>query len=137
MRRGAMGVTANVGGCWVAVMASAARFVVRRRRLRSVLVIATHIRLDVNGCNDDSDATGMHRRFGHGDHAGMHRRFGHGDHAGLQRRHDQQDKRKCGTKPHKLRKSKLTKDHHILSFDTCSGVKSRRAMDELSAEIEM
>jgi hypothetical protein len=114
MRRGAMDITADVSGFGVAVMAAAACVIIHRR-LRSVLVIFVRVGFHVG------------RYVQAGDDTGVHSRFGHGHHAGLERGHEEQDKRKRGTKPRNMRKSMLTWIRHCISFDTSSGSKSRCA----------
>lgn len=125
MRRSAVRVAANVGGLRITVMASRAGLFILSRRIQFVLVTVALVRMSVCGYDDINDRIGVHRRFGHRHHAR------------LKRRHDQQDKRKRGAKRHHAHKSRLARNYHGISFDTCSGTKSSCAKFKWSVEIEM
>ncbi len=91
LRRGAVGIAADIGGFGVAVMTLGACPINLSRRIRSVLVIAVRVHFRVRGRNEAGDA------------AGVHRRFGHRHHSRLQRRHDEKQERERGTKPRNSR----------------------------------
>lgn len=122
MRRGAVGIAADVGGFGVIVMAAETIAIFLGQRFHSV-----NVPVAIMGVSFDSDGA---------NDAGMHRRFGHRHHAWLQRRHDKQDERKRGTKPRNTRKSMLTRVRHLTSFDTSSGAKSSCAIHLLFRETE-